>query len=385
MKRMLFVDDEPSVLEAQRRVWRAYRAQWQVETIEGGAAAIRLLESSQFDVVVSDARMPAVGGEAVLRACRTLQPEAIRIVLSGQIDRQSGSGLSAVAHQFLVKPTSAQVILAAVDEACAVRDSLTNPNVRQMVMGLGELAIAPSTYGRLVAVLESPAPSMEAICEVVQDCPSVCATVLRLVSSAFFGMPRKVSSVREAVVLLGLEVLRELVLAAEVLRGPDPLGIVDETMRRALMRARTSRVLSSGLTPTTALTSEAALMADLGVLLFSQRFGEAYAPLWRSARSGAALAELEREAFGATHAQISASVLALWNLPAAVVAAVAQHHHPVTALTADSTAIAAIATLIDEASTAQGAASLELRQRIDEAATLKGLSEKVSKALLHAN
>lgn len=378
MRRMLFVDDEPSVLEAQRRVWRAYRDQWHIETAEGGAAALQLLKTSQFDVVVSDARMPGIAGEAVLRASKTLQPDAIRIVLSGQIDRHAGAGLSAVAHQFLVKPTSALAILAAIDEACAVRDSLTNPLVRQMVMGLGALPLAPSTYGRLVTVLESPAPSIEAICDIVQEGPGVCATVLRLVSSAFFGMPRKVASVREAVVLLGLDVLRELVLAAEVLSGPDPLGLVDETMRRALLRARTTRVLASGLAPTTALCSEAALMADLGVWLLSQRFSDVYAPLWRSAANGAALAELEREAFGATHAQIGASVLALWNLPTAVIAAVALHHTPVTALTADSTAIVAIASLIDDASTAQGDTKTELTKRINEAAALKGLSEKVA-------
>ncbi len=81
--RLLFVDDESRILLSLKAI---FRADYDVTTAEGGAAAIGMLKRERFDVVISDQRMPDVPGVEVLRAARELQPQAIRMLLTGYSD-----------------------------------------------------------------------------------------------------------------------------------------------------------------------------------------------------------------------------------------------------------------------------------------------------------
>lgn len=81
--RLLFVDDESRILLSLKAI---FRADYDVVTAEGGAAALEALKGGRFDVVVSDQRMPGITGVEVLRAARDTQPQAIRMLLTGYSD-----------------------------------------------------------------------------------------------------------------------------------------------------------------------------------------------------------------------------------------------------------------------------------------------------------
>jgi len=122
MRRLLLVDDERALLDGLVKVLRPWRTTWQVTTALGGRAALEALASTPaFDAVVTDARMPEVDGEAVLRAAQERQPTAVRLILSGQVDAKTGHRLAAASHQFLTKPTTAAALMAAVEECCNLR------------------------------------------------------------------------------------------------------------------------------------------------------------------------------------------------------------------------------------------------------------------------
>jgi HD-like signal output (HDOD) protein len=139
-------------------------------------------------------------------------------------------------------------------------------------------------------------------------------------------VPRKVSSVREAVALLGLQAVREAVLLTEVFAEPDTLGLMNEVQRRALFRARMARLIAEG-SPMTALASEAALLADLGVYVLALRLPVTYRGIWERHRSQKVpLREVELEVLGVSHDRLGAALLGMWNLPATVVTAVGCAH-----------------------------------------------------------
>ena len=329
VRRVLFVDDEPQVLDGLKKALRPWRKVLEVETRVGGRAGIEALEHGLYDAVVSDSRMPEIDGTQVLRAAQKRQPSAVRVVLSGQVDKGSAQALAAVAHQFLGKPCAVDVVLSAIESACRVRDNLSSEAVRQMVAELGELPLPPKTYQRLSTLLEEPNATVEQVAAIIEESPTVTAQVLKLVSSAFFGLPRKVSTVREAVVLLGLAVVREVVLVAEVFSQPDTLGVIDTLQERALARLRVMKSLSETSPPFAALASAAALLSDLGAYVLALKAPTPYAIVWRGARGGLrTLAELEQETFGTTHEHVGAALLAIWGLPPAVVTAVGEHHRP---------------------------------------------------------
>src|SRR5438105_11023321 len=117
MKRILFVDDEPKVLEGLQRMLRPQRAHWHMLFASGSEAALRLMEADPVDVVVSDMRMPEMDGARLLERVRDRYPSVIRIILSGHFEVEAGMRAVPVAHQFLTKPCDAEKLLAAIERS----------------------------------------------------------------------------------------------------------------------------------------------------------------------------------------------------------------------------------------------------------------------------
>jgi CheY-like chemotaxis protein len=117
--RVLFVDDEPNVLDSARR---QFRKDYVVETATSGAAALELLASSDpFAVVISDMRMPGMNGAAFLARARDVAPDSVRMILSGQADLDAAIAAVNEGHifRFLTKPCSTAALKAAVEAGIA--------------------------------------------------------------------------------------------------------------------------------------------------------------------------------------------------------------------------------------------------------------------------
>jgi DNA-binding NtrC family response regulator len=117
MERVLFVDDEPNVLEGIRR---GLRNRVELQTASSGAQGLEVLRSAgPFAVVVSDMRMPEMTGAQFLAKVRLLWPDTVRLILSGQSDLESTIAAVNDGHifRFLSKPCSSDQIWAAVEAA----------------------------------------------------------------------------------------------------------------------------------------------------------------------------------------------------------------------------------------------------------------------------
>jgi CheY-like chemotaxis protein len=113
-ERVLFVDDEPNVLEALQRT---LRKQVDMETATSGIEGLRLLsEAGPFALVVSDMRMPSMNGAQFLAKVREQEPDTVRMILSGQADLQATIAAVNEGHiyRFLSKPCPPDQLLAAV-------------------------------------------------------------------------------------------------------------------------------------------------------------------------------------------------------------------------------------------------------------------------------
>jgi response regulator RpfG family c-di-GMP phosphodiesterase len=121
---ILLVDDEPAILDGLRR---QLRKKFTVHTAAGGAEALELLESEPVAVVVSDMRMPQMNGATFLSTVRTLYPDVVRILLTGQADTQSA--ITAVnegqIYRFLTKPCPPEVLLEEIGSAVELNRLVT--------------------------------------------------------------------------------------------------------------------------------------------------------------------------------------------------------------------------------------------------------------------
>lgn len=124
MQRILFVDDEPRLLSGLRRMLHAMRGQWRMEFAGSGVEALTRLVEQPFDIVVTDMRMPIMDGSELLRLIRERFPSIIRMVLSGQCDREAVLKTVGPAHQFLTKPCNSEMLKESLNRASRLRDRL---------------------------------------------------------------------------------------------------------------------------------------------------------------------------------------------------------------------------------------------------------------------
>lgn len=117
--RVLFVDDEPHLLAALRRMLRPERERWDVRFASSGAEALALLAQEPADAIVSDLRMPGMDGADLLARVQRGYPATARIILSGQADLSGEIAEIRSAQLFLVKPCDAATLIDAVTRAMA--------------------------------------------------------------------------------------------------------------------------------------------------------------------------------------------------------------------------------------------------------------------------
>ena len=114
---LLFVDDEQPILDGLRNVLRPDRRRWSMRFALGGARALEEMAAAPADVVVTDMRMPGMDGLELLRQVQAAWPDAARVVLSGYADLAAVASAASVAHQYLLKPGDAEILLATAPDA----------------------------------------------------------------------------------------------------------------------------------------------------------------------------------------------------------------------------------------------------------------------------
>lgn len=191
----------------------------------------------------------------------------------------------------------------------------------------------PHVVTRFLEITQEPDFRYDDLAEVLSTDPGIASEILRMANSAFFGVTRQVTSLKQALTLLGLKRIRSLVLSRYMVQsvGTGMRGGIDmsylwrRSLASAVMAARFGDILAPGKRDETFI---AALLADIGVVILSdcmhQRYHEVavhYQPC-----QPYEMTDLEMASVGVTHSQVSALVLEHWQLPE-VIAGVVRHHH----------------------------------------------------------
>ena len=335
-KRILFVEDEPLLLELYVMMLKGERDRWDITTAHDGQQALQLMEKAAFDVVVSDMNMPGMNGTELLTAIRARYPSTSRIILSGLQDQQEVARSMGSTHQFLAKPFEVGALKATLARVGGLDAYLNDRNVQALVGRLGSLPSFPSLYMEIIKELDSGTSTIESIAGIVAKDPGMTAKILQIVNSAAIGLPRKVSSPAEAVQFIGMGTVRSLVLSAHIFSCFDRTRLKGFSMDRlwdhAFKTATFARKIMQ-LERTDPADGEdaytAGMLHDSGKLMLANSLPKQFeqAVALATARQ-IPLHEAELEVFGATHAGAAAYLLGLWGLPATIVEAVAFHHTP---------------------------------------------------------
>ena len=336
MTRVLFVDDDPMVLQGLQRTFRAMRGEWVMAFADSGPRALELLAQNPFDVVVSDMRMSPMDGADLLNEVMRLYPATIRLILSGHSDRDLIMKCVGAAHQYLAKPCAPEELKDVIRRTTSLNRLLSNQKLQSLVARLDRLPSIPAIYAQITSALEKPEVDTEELGELISRDIGMTAEILKVVNSAFFGLGHKISSPLEAVQFLGTETVRTLVLVVHLCSDYRHLRVgrlnVDHLWDHSYRVAILAREIALVEKADRRLIDEAfaaAVLHDVGKLVLATNLPQLCSEVFELQRSGkAGLCEVERSLVGSTHAEVGGYLLGLWGLPARLVEAVALHHTP---------------------------------------------------------
>lgn len=339
-KRVLFVDDEPKVLDGLRRMLRKLRDEWEMEFALSGREALEAMARQPFDVVVSDMRMPEMDGAALLSTVKERYPGTVRLILSGHSDKEMILRSVGPTHQFLAKPCDADTLKDTVIRAYALRALLSSNELEAIVAGIDTLPSPPALYSKLIEVLQSPESSVQEVAEIISSDVGMTAKVLQLVNSAFFGLRRHIESLAQAISYLGLDTIQAIVLTAgafsELSDNREALEMAEALYPHSVKVGALAGMIAKSVGDDKRLIDDsvmAGMLHDVGKLVFVAKLPG----VWREANKMARdkkmpLQDAERAVAGVSHAELGGYLLGLWGLPNPIVEAVAFHHRPRTCL-----------------------------------------------------
>ncbi|MBN2211369.1 MAG: HDOD domain-containing protein [Sedimentisphaerales bacterium] len=338
--RILFVDDDPCVLQGLQRSLRSMRQDWEMSFVGGGEAAVKELEQNPFDVVVSDLRMPGMDGVQLLTLIKQRYPEITRIALSGHSSKEAMLRTTGPIHQFLPKPCNVARLKATIRRAITLQGMLQHDHLRRLTAQLETLPCLRANYARLIEELDYPETTVHAIGRIISKDVALYTRILQTVNSAYFGLRRRITSIDDAISLVGLNMIRVLVLGSHVFNrfiGEKVLCINAEQLHNhSLQVGLTAKKIAANLGALRDVSDRAMLagmMHDIGKLVFAGCMADEYRSIFSSSTlQGPNLCRQEQAALGADHSRIGGYLLGLWGFADDIIEAVAFHHDPSNSL-----------------------------------------------------
>jgi HD-like signal output (HDOD) protein len=337
MRKVLFVDDDQEEFNFLTRGISKERGQFEMRYVASGEEALVRMVAEKYDVIISSTRTVGMDGATLLQTVCEHHPAMVRILLASQQEMERALRAVPVAHQFLLKPCDPTMARIAVERATNLSRILNNRMLASLVGTVKDLPVLPKTYFALRKKLEDPEVPLAELVEVVEKDVAISAKIFQLVNSAFFGLPLEVSSIKTAVSFLGIQMLQNLVLAAEVfsmIKDTQALpGFSFEELQAHSQLAAKIAIRLPAAPHTRDIAVMAALVHDVGKLVLATRSPRHFArALAEATREQVPLFAAEKQLMGVSHAEVGAYLLGIWGLPSPVVEAVAHHHTPESGL-----------------------------------------------------
>ena len=204
--------------------------------------------------------------------------------------------------------------------------------LERIVRTTGDLPTMPQVANLVIEKLADSNTSPKEIQQLISRDQALAARVLRIANSPFFGHSRTVNSLTDAIVLMGFNSIRSLVLTTvfndlfksfgltEKLLWEHSLacGAISQRLARILRFARTEEAFLVGL------------MHDIGKVMLNLKLPEKMSPIVQEVYNSQerSFSEIEEETFGFTHAEVGRAVVAKWNFAKEIEEAIGNHHHP---------------------------------------------------------
>lgn len=336
MRRLLLVDDEERVTSGLQRRLSGLLKNFQIITASGGKQGLEIMDHHHIDFVVSDLMMPEMDGATFLEKTQAKYPHTIRVVLSGQADKDLFLKASSVVHQHISKPCDGASLATTIEQITESTEEVAQEALQKTLAKVHQLPTLAQSQYDLISVLESNEESISIISEMIKKDPAITAKIMKAANSSFFGVGGRITSIEDALMILGVDIVKCLVIVvsfSETIKIPASSGLSLETHgEHSIGTSLALKKLGIRNGIDAKLISEAftvAVLHDIGKLILAHVFAEKYKEACdESLQTKVPLWQVEKKLFGNCHAEVGAHLLKIWGLPNSIVEAVRFHHTP---------------------------------------------------------
>jgi HD-like signal output (HDOD) protein len=334
--RLVFVvDDQPSALKAVVFLIRTLGPEWEVTGFSNPLDALTAVKATPPDLVLSDFNMPELMGGDLLEEVRAAAPNAVRMVMSGWIDLNKLSKITS-AHQYFAKPFDSIKLKELIRRTFAARESIEDPQLRELVVSLRSLPSLPDVYHTLLEKLDDEGGSSDAIAGMIAKDPGISSKLLHLANSSLFGRASLVTDPFDAVLCLGTELIKAVVLSQELARQyanfSHPELDLPKLWSHSWDVAELAQYICRQKRVPRSVGEEAflaGLLHEVGMLILVENFPDQFKNACDAAKRKKTPLNAELlQTLRASPAQVGSYLLELWGMPSSVTRAVYFQEHP---------------------------------------------------------
>ncbi|HEX2955913.1 MAG TPA: HDOD domain-containing protein [Chitinispirillaceae bacterium] len=209
-------------------------------------------------------------------------------------------------------------------------------NIKQSLESISSIPTLPVVIDKLARLLQNPKTSAEEVGKAITTDQALASKVLKLVNSAFYGFPGKISTITHAIVILGFSTIKNVVLTASIFDAFRKQGTIIDgfDLEQFWLHSIACGAAAQSIAKTTGHNQKeecfiAGLIHDIGKIILCQNLPEDFRDAHRHAREHSVLFfESEKTLFDVTHQEIGGFLTQKWNLPKDLQNAVKFHHDP---------------------------------------------------------
>lgn len=333
LKTILFVDDE---LQTLRSIIELFMdTEYEVITANSGREALNILENKKVDVIVSDMKMPKMNGYELLSQVKKRFPHIVRIILSELAEERIvfDALQKNIAKLHILKPWENNVIVETIEKVFQIEYVLKdNKNVLKLINNAEELPTIKMSYQKIISVIEND-EEIYKIVDAIECDNSIVIKLLHIVNSSYYAI--KTGSIKRAVAYLGLDNIKNIVIASAFIDGLTFNSKDNERLEKLWEHAFISnRIISivyneflNKKIPEAEMN--AGLLSNVGIIFMIHSFHDKYMEIFDEAEiQHISIIDLENKAFGTNHQEIGGYLLQWWDIPLPIVESSLYHHNP---------------------------------------------------------
>lgn len=298
-----------------------------VHFVGDATMAVRLVrELSNIDVVVAHARPGDTSIVDFLDRVRRRSPNAARIVMSDESDGDLLLRLNRISHRVLPLHLGVEPLEALIENVRSATGTQLGEPVRTLVGQVDRLPQLPAVFQRLTEIVESDDWSVDDLAEEITQDIALTGEILKLANSSFSGPSEPVSSVANAIMRVGVDLIRFVVLGRKLYESGSELATwidldsLAHRARNAALGARALAIRARASLETSSHAYLAGLVSEIGLLVLG-RVPDVVDVIARPL-NGKLYLGAERAIFGGDRFQVGAQLLGLWGFDQPVIDAV---------------------------------------------------------------